>query len=306
MAEDRSDPRRVSWDPNAMLPRDFEVAHKNVAPEFQAYSERLAEAARQRMFRSAQGAYRTAQSIFSNYRPGGAQMLASGLMQQRAQTFIQQAEMTQAPDMMGDYRRDAEHQARVAAKRAGRMSMAMGALSLGASVATAGLLGTPTAPGTAGQTRQSSIGAPQDGGYGGTGSSLGAPQGNLYGAGLAQEGPGTAQGAPGMSGGQEGQSGAKVPGPSTGGPQGGQESAGRQQGPQSGGAGGMAFGAQLGGYGSDGDFSPTALAAAGARAIPVAEMMTRAEYAQDVEYDTATPAFEGLLSGIMGQLARLV
>ncbi len=303
----RKSPWQVEWDPVTMRPKEFDVPAGGSdvdALDYQAHAERLAQQRREQLFSDAQGSYRTAESIFSNYRPGGAQALASGLYQNRANLYAQQAAMVEAPDLLPHMRNHEQVMAAREQKRAARMQQVMGIVSLGASALTAGLTGAPgAAPNTAGQAATpggagvqsypagaGQQGAPTQPGTspqtpGSLGAGMDGPRapGQQFQGGLGQEGPGSLDDgdAPGGStdiGGPVGQ--ARL----GGGPSGGPESPGGAGSPGApNGMGGQSMGAGLGGYGQDGDFSPVAMSAGTARANPNVSRLVAMEYADELD-----------------------
>lgn len=211
-------------------------------------------------------------------RPGGGAALESGLYQSLSGNLLQRASMTQPMDLLGDYRRDAEAQARRRARNASYLQLAgslagaaitglAGGMGGGAGTAMAGLAQGAAQGGMQGANAGFAAGEPNMGAGAAAGMQGGASgmqlggidpgQVGAYGQALQsglgpqqQQGP---QGAPPAPGAAPAPTGAPAGGPQ---PEGGGGQQQRQAGP--GGAGGMAGGGQR--LGSNGDFSPLAAA----------------------------------------------
>lgn len=289
----------VQWDPQGFpvgpMPRG------EFALEYQYEANRRTDARRQALWSDAQNTLRQGLDLFQSYRPGGSAALASGLFQQRAGLYGQQAQSLESPDLLIDYRRDAQAKADIEARRAQRFSQVMGALQLGASVAgaaagaAAGVPVPPTGPAPVGPTTpggQAPMPEAQPQGYGAQigpttpsmpatlpmgaegapwtpGAAFSQGMNRAMGATMAPEGGG---GGGGMAQGGGG-GGQKRRGPAGGRPDGGGGGPAGAAGP-GGGLGGV-------GVGADGNFTQTAVAANAAASSPVMTPLLTEEWAED-------------------------
>lgn len=163
-----------------------------------AAAERNAQLSRDASARIGQGI-----DLLQTYRPGGAASLASGMYGQQANAIL--SGKAEAPDVLAEWRRHEDFQARRRGNNARRTSQIIGGIAAAGSLAAgigglaAGLSGAGAVAGTAGSTLQG-VGAVL-GGAGSLATALqGAPQGLEGGAAIMDRA--AAGGAPATVGGQ--------------------------------------------------------------------------------------------------------
>lgn len=289
-----------------------------VAPAYQYLAEQNAVQRQNNYFNSALGNLGAAQRTLESYRPGGAAALQSGIYQQQAQLNYQIGTQQRAPDLLFDYRRDAGAQAQHAAAMASQNQLIAGALgglsslagaAIGAGARPATL--NPAQPPMPGAVPGAAGGQPAIPGAGGYGAfpNLGGGGGQQY-VSPTLAATGGAGGAAGQTllsarlGGGGGGGGGGGPQPASGGaPSGGPaHGAGGSPGGSPGGAPPFPGG---GGYGADGNFSQTALAAHAAQQNPMlgnVMTMVQAQTMDDSFYAAASTAVDRLLGQSMWAL----
>lgn len=220
--------------------------------------------------------------LMSSYRPGGSAALASGLFQNKANIYQNQAASLEEPDLMSQYRDAKSSDADKAAKQARNIQLGLSAASLVAGVATGGagffLGGAAGAAGAAAQTpgaAASGTSLRADAGMGGGGApaSVGGP-GRVPGGGGYSGGAGAAYATPGGGGG--GAPG--TPGGGGVGAPGGSHSA----------AAGASVGAAAGGFGASGGFGGVDAAIAAMRVHPAMEPIMLSNIAGDKSFASST------------------
>lgn len=293
--------------PGGLVPHQYGL-------QYQALHEQAIWRRQQALLSQGMAYGRGALGLLQSYRPGGGAALESNIYGQLGQMSFQRAQLTQPMDLLADYRREQDFQARRKANRAAERNMAIQIAGMAAGAVTAGLgyaalgsaitglsngLGSqggqqPAEPSSAypmgQQTQQPApIPAPQ---YGPTGppSSIG-PSSPM---GAQSAGPGMALQS---NLGQQQQGGAKQVTPGAiqqpGQPQGGQE-------PQQG-HGGQPGQPQAAGaapvVGANGDFSPQAYAVRGAASTmhPIQQMALARVAAFEMESD---PVWQGFNDAI--------
>lgn len=264
---------------NGLIPHD-------IALQVQSAHERAIWEQQQAEMQDAVRGARGAASLLSSFRPGGGAAIESGVYGQVANLQMQRAAMTKPLDLLADYRREADTQARMQANRAAERTLAVQAIGTAASLFTGGAGGVAAAAlmnQGAGQVqpqpqRQAT---PQEGGQGagapGAQAQLqyGPPQSLMAPQGQAPQGPQSAMGAP-AGGGYGPGGGSAIGAPSGGGyeatlgPEGGQPISGPdqqggggfgQRGAAGGGGAAAMGGMGGGGVGADGVFDSRAYAA---------------------------------------------
>lgn len=222
--------------------------------------------------------------LMSSYRPGGSAALASGLFQNKANVYQNQAASLEEPDLMSQYRDAKSSDADKAAKQARNIQLGLSAASLVAGVATGGagfFVGGAAGAAAAAQTpgaAASGTSLRADAGMGGGGSpaSVGGPGGVPGGGGGYSGGAGAAYATPGGGGGG-------APGTSGGGgvgAPGGSHSAGA--------AAGASVGAAAGGFGAGGGFGGVDAAIAAMRVHPAMEPIMLSNIAGDKSFASST------------------
>lgn len=305
----------VQWDENGFpvgpMPRG------RYALDYQYEANRRTAARREGLWNDANRSIQMGLDLFQSYRPGGSAALASGLFQSQANAFGIRAQSLEAPDLLIDYRRDAQAKADIEAKRATRINQVIGAAGAVASVvgAVGALSGGSVPPVSANITVPGTQpAAPQ------TAAATATPGQAPAAVAPAQAAPSQPAATYGGSAAPQQQAGGVAapaaiqpsmpsPGPAGAGGGGAAPTAVQRdangnviQGQNSGGAG-MAPGGRfanpnntgqpigMGGFGQDGDFTPTAAAASGMRASPMLESVVRTEWAQSRERQQSVSIF---------------
>lgn len=295
-------------DPNTGMfePGKGGLVPHNVALQMQAQSDQGIWRNKQAMMRSGMNYAQGALGLLQSFRPGGGATLEAGIYNQLGMMEFQRAAQTDYLDLLGDYRRKREDDARRAAKKAADKAMwtqigtavigaaamvatggaaapavlpMMGAIGAAAANKNAGAAGAGAATqpmgakggGTGPVPNAANIQNPQGGGGISPGPSGPVPSGPVQGA-QADPGPSLSGYGPYGASSSVGGIGSKAAMQSVGGPSGGAAMPSGQQ-VSSGPGGKSVSGAQHGPMaagmapmvGSDGDFSPVAYAAAGAR-----------------------------------------
>lgn len=333
------DPNAMAWDPETFRPVGLgrqPEGRKEVLLAYQYKAEELAQQARNRYFKSADDSLMQGTDLFERYRPGGAASLAAGTYQQRANLLFNTGLQQEAPDLLGNYRRQREDEAKRAADKAAKLQMALGVLQAGATIAGAAIsggasLGVTAAIGAGGMYRGGDGPAPTAtptpaGPSGPTGMQniLGNPSAGAGGPVNAQ--PGTMDilgaGGPEAAGGQKRVSGAQMGRLQTQGgggsflgqgepeilPGGGQGGAGGQK-RLAGGRGPSGMGQPQGmgftPFGADGNFTSQALSMQSMQQSPLASKLVQQGAVQQMDrefYEIANSALDMMLMDIVGSL----
>lgn len=131
-------------DPNTGMfePGKGGLVPHNVALQMQALSDQGIWRSRQAMMRSGMNYAKGALGLLQSFRPGGGATLESGIYNQLGMMEFQRAQQTDYLDLLGDYRRQREDQARRSAKKAQDKAMytqiATAVIGAGAMLATGG------------------------------------------------------------------------------------------------------------------------------------------------------------------------
>lgn len=176
-----------------------------VASQVQMWSEEAVAERNQQLGQQAEMRLQSGLGNLSSYRPGGAAAMASPYYLAMANTLL--ARRTQAPDLLHDYRRNEQFQARRRARNAAELSLAgqLGGAAIGAlGSVIGGALGGPAGAPAGGQAAQTStLPGAIAGGLQGLGQGLGSAAGmSMLGArGIAGPSPSPgAGGSPAASG----------------------------------------------------------------------------------------------------------
>jgi hypothetical protein len=131
-------------DPNTGMfaPGKGGLVPHNVALQMQAQSDQGIWRSKQAMMRSGMNYAKGALGLLQSFRPGGGATLESGIYNQLGMMEFQRAAQTDYLDLLGDYRRKREDDARRAAKKAADKAMytqiATAVIGAGAMIATGG------------------------------------------------------------------------------------------------------------------------------------------------------------------------
>jgi hypothetical protein len=131
-------------DPNTGMfePGKGGLVPHNVALQMQALSDQGIWRSKQAMMRSGMNYAKGALGLLQSFRPGGGATLESGIYNQLGMMEFQRAQQTDYLDLLGDYRRQREDQARRSAKKAQDRAMytqiATAVIGAGAMIATGG------------------------------------------------------------------------------------------------------------------------------------------------------------------------
>lgn len=325
-------------DPTTGLPTgpgQYGLIPHEIALQYQAAHNTKIWELRQRMMRGGLAYGRGALNLQQSFRQGGGAAIEAGTYQGLMGGKFQQAAMTEPLDLLGDYRREQESQARMKSNRAAERQLAVqtigtiGAIAAGFATGGAGFALLPAL--TAGmnaygahQNRQA-VEASARAGYdnGQTPRGPSGPGGYNPQMPPGMSGPpmppsGGAQGGP-LPGTPGGPIGAPPPGGPQGlgasqsqlapdQPQGGASSPGGQDQPvgsqqgQAGGAGGVGMGSPA--VGADGNFTPVAYAMNGAATAqhPIQNALMMKQVADSVESDPFYPAFHAAVNARFAEM----
>lgn len=131
-------------DPNTGMfePGKGGLVPHNVALQMQALSDQGIWRSRQAMMRSGMNYAKGALGLLQSFRPGGGATIESGIYNQLGMMEFQRSQQTDYLDLLGDYRRQREDQARRSAKKAQDKAMytqiATAVIGAGAMIATGG------------------------------------------------------------------------------------------------------------------------------------------------------------------------
>lgn len=289
------DPYSLEWDQQTGLPIGMKgPPSARMAGRYQYRAEEIAAQRRAALQQGALGTMNQGMNLFESFRPGGAAQLAQGQFAQKANMQLGIAAMTEAPDMLFNYREDAARRAERAAKKARDANI------FGSIVQAAATIGGAVIGGPAGAVAGNAVG-------GAAGNAAGAEMGKMAGPSAAAP----AAGAPGASAFDFGPGGTPMSMDTAGGA-GAVEAPGLQQGP--GGAplsgdtagGPMEKGSGYGGegaapaqpmsqpFGATGDFSTTALAMS--NPSDPATMLTLMQLDIDDEYSASNDVFQAAVN----------
>lgn len=125
-----TDPRYAGWDYETGMPMG-PVPTGSMALQYQDYAEGLARQRQADRWSDAQRSMELAGQSFSQYRNNAASRLQSGLYQNQASLYAQQAGSITAPDVLGGWREEQRQQSLREARRARRRAETMQWVGLG-------------------------------------------------------------------------------------------------------------------------------------------------------------------------------
>lgn len=286
------DPYSLEWDPVTGMPIGLTgPPSARMAGRYQYRAEEVAAQRRAALQQGALGTMSQGMNLFQSFRPGGAAQLAQGQFAQKAGMQLGIAAMTEAPDMLFNYREDAARRAERAAKKARDAGI------FGSIIQAAGTIAGAALGGPAGAAVGSAVGGVAGGAAGASMSKMGAPSTTPYadragGAGMTDaeqpyagregvksEGGAGAVEAPGL---QQGPGGTPLSGDTAGGP--------------------MEKGTGYGGegvapnqpFGASGDFSTASLAMANPN--DPATMMALMQLDMDDDYTVSNDVFQAAVN----------
>lgn len=155
------DPYSLEWDPQTGMPIGLKgPPSAAMAGRYQYRAEEIAAQRRASLQQGALGTMNQGMNLFESFRPGGAAQLAQGQFAQKAGMQLGIAAMTEAPDMLFNYREDAARRAERAAKKARDANI------FGSIVQAAATIGGAVIGGPAGAVAGNAVGAAAGGAAG--------------------------------------------------------------------------------------------------------------------------------------------
>lgn len=132
-------PGQVQWDPLTGMPDTrYGMPTENVGPQWQYHAQGLIRQRQQALWGDAANSINRGINLTQSYRPGGSAAMASGLFQNQASIYANQAANLQEPDLLFAWRDHKQFQARKQARRAGELQAIIGGVTAIAALGTGG------------------------------------------------------------------------------------------------------------------------------------------------------------------------